>query len=91
MSYFNPMDKPYVGQVVYRHCLPQSPGRIVEVGAPVRKGYFIEVKVKWLKTQEVTKTDTSYLKDFHSLIQDHEKKLNTHKKMLARVLKEVAL
>ena len=77
-------NNPKVGDYVYRHCKPQQPGVIRTVDGKDFHRYFIMVHVQWLDGQ-ITPETTSGLKDFNALIADHEKKLATHKKTLAKL------
>lgn len=78
---------PRKGIHVYKSFSPQRAGVIIEVGEPVkykalngemRDSGDVNVKVLWL-TGELEDTTTRALRDFDALIQDHEKKLRTHR------------
>jgi hypothetical protein len=88
------MKVPEIGDVVYRPFRPQYPGKIIKVipvwyqiSLPVQantEGYTrYKVSVKFLngKEEEIYWESLNYLND---LIEDHEKKLRTHKHNLLR-------
>ena len=86
---------PAVGQLVYKSFSPAQAGKIVEV---IGKEWYLDahqnrqefpsfwlVKVRWIKDGIITEISTRGLEDFEGLIMNHQRKLNTHLKMKARL------
>ncbi len=94
MRYVNGLMQPDVGDFVYVAYTPQSPGKVVRIiegvvrtardgsGRQYRDAPTAEIK--WLKGG-TTIISVLGLRDFRSLIADHEKKLDTHRKTLSRL------
>lgn len=61
------------GRVVYRYGSPASIGRIVRVIDDKM------VEVFMIRTQEVKQLRTTTLRDYWDLIEEHERKLATHR------------
>lgn len=73
-----------IGQFVYRCGRPLRAGIVRELVASNK--YFDDVRVQWIDgTFEVI--TTAWLKDFGRLIEDHQRKLATHTKTLAKLVK----
>jgi hypothetical protein len=75
---------PTVGQLVYKSFSPVQAGKIVEIVRSEVYGSF-EVRVKWIGDGSESVVSTRGLRDFRKLIEDHERKLETHRKMLERL------
>lgn len=83
-----------VGQRVYMHGRPLAAGIVTaDHGAELMKrldGSFFEssfhlLSVRWTKNNADVKVSAAGLRDFDSLIADHEKKLETHRKTLKKL------
>ena len=83
-----------VGDFVYRAFKPQTPGKVVAVidggtksNPATGKTWKVpnRAEVKWLNGK-VEMVDMLVLQSFYKLIADHEKKLETHKSKLLKLL-----
>lgn len=89
------MDNPEVGQLVYKSFSPAQAGKVVEVvgkewyrdahGNRQEFPSFWLVKVRWIKDGTITEVSTRGLGDIDVLIMEHQRKLDTHLKMKARL------
>ena len=79
-----PVYNPIVGQLVYKSFSPVQAGKIVAIvrcedeGDEIDSCSEYEVRVKWIKNGEESIVSTRGLNDFKALIEEHQKKLDTH-------------
>src|SRR4030042_3019083 len=81
-----------VGDFVYSAYTPQSPGKVIRITegvvrtAPSGNTYKEPptAEIKWLKGK-TTIVSVLGLRNFRTLISDHEKKLETHRRTLAKL------
>jgi hypothetical protein len=76
---------PRVGQHVYRHCKPQTPGTIIALLGKTASGYWENVRIRWMNGI-VSEHSNGELKDFEALIAEHKKKAEGHEKNLAKLI-----
>jgi hypothetical protein len=70
-----------VGTLVYRSYSPVQCGKVVkDLGFEGSSKFFRRVKVKWLKDGSETVESTASLKNFRSLIEDHQRKFEKFSK-----------
>ena len=84
-----------IGMAVYEICHPVKAGKIIALHSPriMQKlwngsmGYVTGAKfqVKWVKDGKITIKSEDHLKSYQKLLDDTQKKLNTHKKMIERI------
>lgn len=69
-----------MGSIVYASYQPQNPGKVLRIfeGHADQKFHFAEIKFK----KGIVTTDVNGISLLEKLIEDHEKKLNGHKKRL---------
>lgn len=86
------MSRLNVGDVVYRPYTPQRAGRVISIDGPdYESGYTnppMLVTVRTLNGESVQEAEWGW-RHLDNLIADHEKKLETHRKLRERVLKEI--
>ena len=86
------LHRPKVGDFVYLAYTPQSPGKVIRITegvvrtAPSGNTYKEPptAEIKWLKGK-TTIVSVLGLRNFRTLISDHEKKLETHRRTLAKL------
>ena len=69
-----------IGDFVYKSFYPQRPGKVINIQRAGGGPWNTQYTVKWI--DGTTSTEVFPLPDFMSLIKDHEKKVQTHKKKL---------
>jgi hypothetical protein len=88
MKFENGYMQPEVGDFVYKAYTPQSAGKVIRIiEGQMRTTTFKEppgAEIKWINGTTTIENVLS-LRDFRSLIADHEKKLETHKKTLSKL------